>query len=273
MSGFAAEWLAVREPVDRRSRSAALTRRTAGWAFARFQRTGRALRIADLGAGSGSNPLFLAPYLPVPQEWVLLDDDPALLRVAAERCRVLSTRNGLTIAVQAVDLAKTDLHNLLQGFDLITASALFDLVSAPWCTALLAAAKHQHVGALLAVLTYDGRMSWQETNPFDAGITALVNRHQGRDKGFGPALGPRAAHFLTQAAKATGALVVTERSDWCVGAADAHMHAMVLRMLKEAAVEVGPAQAGGIGDWFEWRLERTAKDGVTIGHVDLLATW
>ncbi len=137
MTGFAAEWLAMREPVDHRSRSSAMTDQAAAWARARLAASGRALRIADLGAGSGSNLRFLAPRLGVPQQWLLFDDDPVLLHAAAERCRGLS--DDLTITVRTVDLAGADLGELLHGADLITASALFDLASASWCAALLEA--------------------------------------------------------------------------------------------------------------------------------------
>lgn len=273
MTGFAAEWLAMREPVDHRSRSSALTDQAAGWARARVAATGLPLRIADLGAGSGSNLRFLAPRLPSPQEWLLIDDDPVLLQAAAERCRGLSAPRDPTITLRTVDLAGADLDDLLQGCDLITASALFDLVSASWCARLIKAIKRRRVGALLAVLTYDGRMNWRKPDPFDGRIAALINRHQRRDKGFGPALGPAAADDLAQAAAVAGAAVATGSSDWCLGPADDDLHAALLNDLAKAAAETDPAQAGPIADWLDRRLARTAEDRLTIGHADMLAIW
>lgn len=43
MSGFTAEWLALREPVDHRSRSPRITTAVRKWATARWTRTGRPL--------------------------------------------------------------------------------------------------------------------------------------------------------------------------------------------------------------------------------------
>ena len=64
--------------------------------------------------------------------------------------------------------------------------------------------------ALLAVLTYDGRMTLTPPDPFDAHVRRLVNRHQRTDKGFGAALGPLATDWLCQQARSHGAQVLFE---------------------------------------------------------------
>ena len=38
-----------------------------------------ALRVVDIGAGTGANRGYLAPRLPMAQEWVAVDHDPELL--------------------------------------------------------------------------------------------------------------------------------------------------------------------------------------------------
>ena len=50
MSGFSPEWLALREPIDHRSRNAEL----ASSLSARFQQRS-AVEVVDLGCGTGSN--------------------------------------------------------------------------------------------------------------------------------------------------------------------------------------------------------------------------
>jgi hypothetical protein len=44
-----------------------------------------------------------------------------------------------------------------------------------------------------AALTYQGRAALDPAEPFDLEMIAAVNRHQRRNKGFGPALGPEAS--------------------------------------------------------------------------------
>ncbi|MGD8498218.1 MAG: class I SAM-dependent methyltransferase, partial [Chromatiales bacterium] len=57
MSGFSPDWLALREPLDARARSAALVDRL------RAQAPRGPRRILDLGSGTGSNLRYLAPRL------------------------------------------------------------------------------------------------------------------------------------------------------------------------------------------------------------------
>ena len=88
MSGFSAEWLAFREPVDAASRNPGITARLLAW-----RRRYAALAVLDLGGGTGANVRFLAPLLGGEQRWRLVEHDPALLahgealfrRWAAER--------------------------------------------------------------------------------------------------------------------------------------------------------------------------------------------
>ena len=74
---FTADWLALREPVDHRSRAADLVAPVAEWWGSRPGQ-----RVLDLGSGTGSNLRYLAPRLPGEQAWTLVDRDAALLEQA-----------------------------------------------------------------------------------------------------------------------------------------------------------------------------------------------
>jgi hypothetical protein len=81
-----------------------------------------------------------------------------------------------------LDLA-TSAHRLpLPSGGLVTASALLDLVSAPWLDALLRRC-HDARCQLLFALSYDGRCEMIPSHPDDAPLIDLVNRHQRSDKG------------------------------------------------------------------------------------------
>src|SRR5215468_650593 len=148
VSGFSAEWLALREPVDWRSRSALVTEVVAN----RFPR-GRTVRAVDLAAGAGSNTRFLARAVPGPQDWLLLDHDASLLERARQHAGLAA------IETRVVDLSRTDaLSELLAERDLVTASALLDLVSEEWLRAVCSVCRRAR-SAVLFALSYDGRMS------------------------------------------------------------------------------------------------------------------
>ena len=95
MSAFSAEWLALREPADWRSRSARVTN-----AVVHALPKGRVVRAVDLAAGTGSNTRFLKRTLPPPQEWLLVDHDPDLLERARQTI-------GSDIRTHAMDLSHT----------------------------------------------------------------------------------------------------------------------------------------------------------------------
>ena len=91
-----------------------------------------------------------------------------------------------------VDLAR-DLEAALDGpVELVTTSALLDLVSHDWLDRLVTEAAARRL-PVYAALSYDGLATLEPADPFDRAVIDAVNQHQRRDKGFGPALGPDAA--------------------------------------------------------------------------------
>jgi hypothetical protein len=203
----------------------------------------------------------------------MVDQDGDLLACATRGnlgggigARLVEVRTG------RVDLATAGMSSLLATADLVTASALFDLVSPGWAKAVLEAVAGRR-GALLAVLTYDGRMGWAPDDPVDRRVRALVNRHQRTDKSFGPALGPAAAGWLKRQARASGARVRSRPSDWRLAAAEAAVQRALLPGLAEAASSIALGETAAIQDWCRRRLAAAGQGVMRIGHQDLFAAW
>jgi hypothetical protein len=249
VSGFDAGWLALRAPADDAARDAALLGKAAAWA-----RRGGA--IVDLGAGTGATLAALGPLAP-DAPWRLVDDDPALLALAAERGAAM----GATVETLRVDLAAA----LERVFDpapgLVAASAFFDLVSAPWIERFATAAA-QSGAAVYAALTYDGIEDWAPSHPEDAAVRAAFLADMRRDKGFGPALGADAAPALAAALRARGYRVETGETPWRL---EAPRDAAIIAALADGQAEAVGASAG-------WRAARRRSLRATVGHVDLFAT-
>jgi hypothetical protein len=285
MSGFSADWLALREPSDARSRADALLDPLRAW-----RGTARPLRVVDLGAGTGANLRYLAPRLGGAQDWLLTDDDPGLLSALpgtmrawadahgwelAERPQGLSVRApafSVDILTHRCDLAADRARLPIGDRDLVTASALLDLVSDDWLEALAAGCGRERAAALLA-LTYDGRMGFDPHEAEDAEVTALVNRHQLGDKGFGPALGPRAANAATARFAALGYRVHARRSDWHLDGDQAEIQQALIAGWTTAAIEMAPHRSARLEDWRRRRRAHVAArhSHLGVGHVDLLA--
>jgi hypothetical protein len=153
------------------------------------------------------------------------------------------------------------------GVDLITASALLDLVSEAWLERLVALQRHTEA-ALLMVLSVDGRIAWSPTDADDLSVTEVVNRHQRTDKGFGPALGARAVEVLHSLLATAEGQVLLSPSDWLLGNADRELQLALLA----GYVDVAAVAVDGIDAWAARRRQLIAggQSHLTIGHGDLL---
>jgi SAM-dependent methyltransferase len=273
METFDADWLALREPVDRRSRAETLLSllaeawRAHGWT-----------RVLDLGSGTGSNLRFLAPRLPTGQEWVLLDRDPDHLRVLG---RIDAPKSVRSVTVRSGDLVHEGLA-AIPDTHLVTGSALLDLVSEDWLRRLVEACVTRGRAAYFA-LSYDGEIRWsaggepsdghEEEDPDDRQVREAVNVHQTGDKGLGPALGPSAGAVAERLFQLAGYSTTLLPSRWRLSAADALLVLRLIAGWATAASEVRPAGAARVRAWADRRRALVA-DGrftLTVGHHDLLA--
>ena len=275
MSGFSAAWLDLREPADRRARNPSLLALLAD-RFSHHDRIG----IVDLGCGTGSNLRAIAPILSARQRWSLVDHNPALLAVARERLAAWSNafdntapdlalaREGrsLTVDFREADLA-SDSNIVVPPADLITAAALFDLVSVAWIRAFVSAVAARRA-VFYAALTYDGGESWSPPHPSDRAISAAFLVHQAGDKGFGPAAGPGATAALVEAFQAAGYRVRTAQSPWRLGRRDERLIRDRAEGIAAAVRETGRLPPRDVNGWLAARVAAATS---RVGHTDLLA--
>ena len=268
MSGdrFEGSWLALREAADHRARAGELLD-----PLAEAWREGRWSRVVDLGAGTGSNLRYLAPRLPGPQRWTLVDHDAALLE-ETRRGEPPRARDGeeVSLEVRVGDLVGEGLADVEEA-ELVTASALLDLVTEEWLEALARRCAAAGAAALLA-LTWDGSVRWSPpAHPDDARTVEAVVRHQRTDKGMGPALGPDGAAVAERLFRDAGYRTRLRPSPWVLGAADAPLVEALVTGWEEAAVAVRPDEAERIRAWARHRRRPLGDGTLTVGHLDLLA--
>lgn len=282
MTQFDPGWLAKREAADHRARDRDLTQQL----IARMN-TFKHIRALDLGCGTASNARFLSPLFDAPQDWQLFDYDAQLLELGADLLasmpdhqRVIDptasayeVRSEQTNRHFSADLA--DLNQLgdvnFSDLNLVTGSALLDLVSERWLEELV-----MHcVGVrpvIFFVLNYNGEFSLSPAHDTDPLVQQAVNEHQLTDKGFGPALGPRAWHLLEQQLEKAAYQVVTAPSTWHLKSEDAALQQELLSGWALAAVEQQPNHQQAFAQWLAIRAQQSARGQLTIevGHQDLL---
>lgn len=276
-SRFAADWLALREPADAQARSTRLTEQAAAWLERADDRV-----IVDLGSGAGSNPRYLAPRLPGPQQWRLVDHDSLLLARAVERLQALASSEGTLVEISTWphDLDRLE-ADWWEGAHLVTASALFDLVSREWLERLVDGCARRGI-ALLATLSVtghwhfidrDGRLADTEE---DAWVAELLRVHQRRDKGLGVALGGEAPEEIERLFTLYGYRVERDPSPWQLSAGTSHGLSLGSALLDgwfDAACELAPQASEALGAWHAQRRSALASGalGLWVEHCDLFA--
>jgi SAM-dependent methyltransferase len=275
---FAADWLDLREPVDHRSRAAGLDQRLMDWLEARPPQPGPR-HVLDLGSGTGSNLRYLAPRLPGPQHWTLIDNDRQLL----DRARASwSETDRLRLTTRCLDLARFAEADLPRP-DLVTASAWLDLVPADWVDRFVERVEAWRVPVLIA-LSVDGRRGFLDrsgvaiVDDADTRMQQAFNQHQRQPKGVGEqaALGPDACHALAEGLSAAFDVTLAP-SDWRLPAGSPEVRSLGIELLAgwtSAAQELASGiTLPDIGCWQVDRrrgIERGAL-GLLVGHQDLLA--
>ena len=260
------DWLALRREADTEARDGG-----ASWLLDELvehlrRREAAAVRVVDVGAGTGANHAYLSPRLPFEQSWVVVDHDADLLAHAG---------HGPAVRVQAgvCDLLDV-LDELAAESDgtpmLLTCAALLDVLTTEELTCLADTIERSGAPALLS-LTVTGGITWSPPDEADELVARLFDEHQRRD---GRA-GPDAATVLREELERRGLRVRSARTPWLL---DAGRRELVRRWLDErvgAALDQLTSRNGEpqvLADWHARRLGQLASAGLVahVDHVDLL---
>ncbi len=266
LPAFEPDWLALREEADADARATApldplrihLAARGAGPG-------GRSALVADLGCGTGSQGRWLAPKLSGTQKWVLYDIDPGLLSLAGARMP-LEAADGAPVGAR---MCLRDLGLIteddLAGVDLVTGSALLDLLTRDELTAVARSVTGAGCAALFT-LSVVGRVELFPSDPDDPAVTEAFNRHQRRAGRLGPdAVGAAVTVFGD-----LGYQVLTFESPWRLCPERVPLTMAWLRGWVGAALEQDPGAAAG--GYLERRLGECERGelGAIVHHTDVL---
>lgn len=271
MSGFSVAWLDLREGADVAARDKSLTTQALQWMSADADAIPL---IVDLGSGTGSTLRALSPHVGVYPSghkgsardivWRLVDHNPTLLKEALRR-------HGKTHIIEDYEADLLALESLpLTGARLVSASALFDLVSREVVDKLAAKLATQNTG-FYAALNYDGRTEWTPAHPLDAAVLDAFNKDQRTDKGMGLALGPESGEYLRSAFEKHGYRVQVADSPWALGPDNRAMVEELIKGIANAVAEGYEIDAAALEQWREFRLSHAATGTCLVGHNDILA--
>lgn len=264
MSGFSIEWLNLRERPDELARNKDISTQAVAWVNIAVSPDRPEPLVVDLGAGTGATLRTLSALGVHKVVWRLVDHDGQLLDEALKRHRkshIIEDYQADLTVVQELPLAAARL---------VTASALFDLVSTDFIDALVPRLQ-QCRNALYAALSYDGVMQWTPAHPYDKQVLDAFNQDQHRDKGFGPALGPDASDYLIAALQEAGFTVSSGSSPWLLQAADQELVSELIGGIHNAVADGYGLEKSLLDAWQQYRQEHASSGTCQVGHVDLLA--
>jgi hypothetical protein len=262
MSAFSAAWLALREPYDLRARNADVIE-----AVIEALADRPSVNIVDLACGTGSTLRALSPHIEARQNWRLVDNDLSLLARVPP-----SASSRTTITTVPVDL-NHDLEAALDGaIDLITTSALLDLVSDQWLQRFTIEVAARRL-PVYAALSYNGQIAMSPADASDGQIVAALNAHQRIDKGFGPALGSSAAQSAVERFERVGYTVVQGAADWSFEQQDREIQVELLSGWAAAARDTADVPLADVIGWLTRRRDLVAAglSSIRVGHLDLFA--
>jgi len=277
MNGFSPEWLKLREGADHRARNPELLAKLNSYFSDRAQ-----IFVVDLGTGTGSNLRAIAPHLPPRQQWRLVDHDPQLLTAACEAIAawadwshrtasgLVASKNGqsLLIELKQADLVADPSPWRETRPDLVTAAALFDLVSAEWIERFVNVLTQARLPFYTA-LTHNHVAAWSPSHPADTAMRVAFEHHFGYDKGFGPSAGSHATTLLAAKFSAAGYSIERRPSPWRLSAPDAALIAMLADGWAQAVNETAEVSPTALADWL--RARQAPGVSCVVGHEDLLA--
>jgi SAM-dependent methyltransferase len=261
-----ADWLALREPADADARSVELVDE-----LRRYLSTD-GLEIHDLGCGTGSMARWLAGQLAGPQRWVLHDRDAELLDLAAANPPTRAADGAaVTVETRRDDITRLDPTDLA-GADLITASALLDMLTAEELRRFVDTCATGGC-PVLVTLSVVGRADIAPSNRLDQKVTDAFNAHQRRCTTGGRLLGPDAARAAVDAFQELGLQVLVRPSPWRLGPGHSVLAAQWFTGWLGAACEHAPELTAMTRPYATQRLSQAAQGTltVTLHHQDLLA--
>lgn len=274
MSDFSAEWLDLREAADARARNSDVANAVSARLALRDE-----INVLDLGSGTGANLRATAQLLPSRQMWTLVDRDTALLdaaRAKLSRWADAHTADGealeleksgrkIRVVFKSADLARDTQALIAEGAQLVTASAFFDLTSESYIRELAKAVVAANA-AFYATLVYNGLQKWTPHRPADNQMTAAFQRHQMRDKGFGPAAGPLAGSHLVDQFRINGYLALSGESPWRL---DRNDRMLIEELVRGHAVAVGEDRSVDEKTIVTW--VNVPRSAAFVGHTDVFA--
>ena len=285
------EWLQERYSEDEKARSKKIEKDVVSFVEG-IDQTINELHLLDIGSGLGANLLYYSENLPFNQNWILLDKDEKLLNISEKyitnnlvnkgwtskkplQDTMTFTKNGIIIKFALKNGSLLELDELidLQMIDIITANAVFDLLSFNHFTNFVKVIKEYHL-PLLSTLNYHS-MVFRPTTPVDSKFIELYESHMTRKQEFGKAMGPNCSNLMSVSLQKDGYRLSKEESNWKISRNNTKILSHILTFMKDSMLEI-LEETTNLENFSEWVKQKTRMIdnkslSLQINHFDIFA--
>ncbi|WPP51644.1 hypothetical protein [Catalinimonas niigatensis] len=279
-------WLDHRYACDAEARNANIEKK-----FLAYFNEANSLAIVDAGAGTGSNFQYYFDKLPNHQEWTLLDCEHNVLKSCQEKLMGfaqkhnyrLEENNGL-LSIHSGDkkahirfahggLEEIEQHTDLKKIDVITANALFDLLSYDQFDTFACKLSAYNV-CLMATLNYY-ETSFLPFSEEDGRFIRYFHTHMTRPQAFGAAMGPNCTEEMLDLLAEHQMMVEQEGSQWHLKRYDSTMQHYLLHFFEHAVrdLSLSASEIEDLEVWLEKKKQmcRDHQLEIIVDHSDIFA--
>lgn len=279
-------WLEHRYACDAEARNANIEKK-----FLEFFSEKDGISILDAGCGTGSNFHYYFEKLPKEQEWTFLDFEQNLLSACKERLKEYARKQNYKVREQdgvlsiksagkqaQVRFIKGDLGEVehltdMKTTDLVTANALFDLLSYDQFDSFACKLSAYNV-CLLATLNYY-ETSFLPYTEEDGRFVRYFHTHMTRPQPFGAAMGPNCTEEMLDLLNEHQMMIEQEGSQWHLKRYDTTMHHYLLHFFEHAVrdLSLSDSEITELEEWLEHkkRMSQDHKLEIIVDHSDIFA--
>ena len=243
-----ANWLETRYPYDSEARNKSLEAKVIAYLSPKKKVT-----LVDVGAGTGSNALYLMDKIDGNQHWYFIEQNEGFQEFLIHRLKEYAAFHKYEYATQKdiqqiitpnrqlsfqfINGSLLDIKALipLQEVDLILANAVFDLFTEQQIQRFLSPIQLTAI-ACYFTLNYQG-MVYQPEEPFDVSYIDLYEQHMERPQVTGQATGKHASQHIAAYLNASHTIQQAP-SIWDIRQEDIKMHYYLLNFIENSIPEL-----------------------------------
>lgn len=278
---FTGTWLAMRESYDISSRNKNLTK------FIK-----KSDSILDIGSGTGAFSRWCLDNNIFFDTMMLLDHDQRLLnnsyKITSQFCKgkqlisekisnteykVKDPINEFTFKFKTLHKDLSLAFNLINSFDVLSMSALIDLLSINYLNKLFKNIEHDKV--IIMTLCFNGQIYWNKKNSHDKYIVNEFNREQQSIKGGNLSLGCESVSKVKQLSKKKKYKFSIYDSSWKLSSNsndDKYFHQKYLETIYKPLKKNNKIDRKLLDQWFISKI-KLIKNGsleTKVGHNDII---